>query len=138
MHVKTPLSGSLWSNQTLKKNLHVLKRHYRALKCHYRALKNCMELEFMELEFQNFYFILFYFLVCYNSIIQKLSLKLKIDFEKIEFQNMGIFLISLENGAKRWFFCTKMAFAHFGQTFNVNIWIQIHYQTRGGHYMLLT
>ena len=80
-----------------------LKRHYRTpygvirlkkktymLKRHYRDLKNCMELEL-----QNF------FLVCYNSIVQKSSFKLKLNFEKIEFQNRGISLISLGNGAKR-------------------------------------
>ena len=79
-----------------------LKKKTCMLKRHYRALKNCMELEF-----QNF------FLVCYNSIVQKSSFKLKLNFEKIEFQNRGISLISLGNGAKRWFFCTKRALAHF-------------------------
>ena len=60
---------------------------------------------------------LFLFLVCYNSIVQKLSFKLKLNFEKIEFQNNGISLISLGKWAKCWFFCIKKAFAHFGPFF---------------------
>ena len=38
---------------------------------------------------------------------------LKLDFLKIEFQNMSIFLISLGNGAKCWIFCMKGAKANF-------------------------
>jgi len=40
---------------------------------------------------------------------------LKLDFEKIEFQNRGIFLISLGNEAKCWIFCAKGAKANFLQ-----------------------
>ena len=43
---------------------------------------------------------------------------LKLDFEKIEFQNKGIFLISLENVTKCWIFCTKWAKANFLQKKN--------------------
>ena len=49
------------------------------------------------------------------SIFYKLSFTLKLNFEIIEFQNKSISLISLKNGVKRWFFCTKRAFVHFGQ-----------------------
>ena len=37
-----------------------------------------------------------------------------LDFLQIKFQNRCISPISLGNGVKRWFFCTKRAFAHFG------------------------
>ena len=38
---------------------------------------------------------------------------LKLDFEKIEFQNRGISLINLGNVAKYWIFCAKGANANF-------------------------
>ena len=53
-----------------------------------------MVLKFMEIEFQNFFFFFLNFSDCYNSIVQKSSFKLKLDFQKIEFQNNGISLIS--------------------------------------------
>ena len=62
----------------------------------------------MELEF--FFFLS---LIAPYSIFYKSSFTLKLDFEKIKFQNMNISLISLEKWTKRWFFCTKRAFAHF-------------------------
>ena len=69
-----------------------------------------MELELHELEFHTFFFKI---LIAPYSIFYKSSFTLKLDFEKIEFQNRDISLISLENRAKRWFFCTKRTFAHF-------------------------
>ena len=47
-----------------------------------------------------FFFFFLNFSDCYNSIVQKSSFKLKLDFLKIEFQNRGISLISLGRGAK--------------------------------------
>ena len=49
---------------------------------------------------------IFYFLslIAPYSIFYKSSFTLKLNFEKIEFQNRGISLISLGKGAKRWFF----------------------------------
>ena len=41
-------------------------------------------------------------------------LYLKLDFQKIEFQNKGISLISQGKGAKCWKVCVKGAFAYFG------------------------
>ena len=38
---------------------------------------------------------------------------LKLDFEKMEFQDRGIFLISLKKMVKCWIFCAKMAKANF-------------------------
>ena len=38
---------------------------------------------------------------------------LKLDFEKIEFQNKGISLISLGKGANCWIFCAKGAKTNF-------------------------
>ena len=84
-----------------------LKKKTCMLKCHYRALKNCIPIIFF----------LFKFLVCYNSIVQKSSFTLKLDFEKIEYQKRGISLISLGNEANRWNFCAKRTFAHFPPTF---------------------
>ena len=51
---------------------------------------------FKELEFHNFFY-LFKSLVRYNSIVQKSSFKLKLDFKKIKFQNMGISLKSFKH-----------------------------------------
>ena len=67
--------------------------------------KKFLELELYELEFHA-NFILFYFLslITSYSIFYKSSFTLKLDFEKIEFQKRDIFLISLGNGAKCWFF----------------------------------
>jgi len=67
-----------------------------------------MKLELHELEFHtNFIlFILLFFFLKFDRPI--------LDFLQIEFQNRGISLISLGKWAKRWFFCTKRAFAHFG------------------------
>ena len=50
----------------------------------------CKVLEFhlnfsKEFKFQIFFLIFFFFLVCYNSIVQKSSFKLKLNFLKIEF-----------------------------------------------------
>ena len=63
------------------------------------------ELEFMELEFlENIQveleFHIFFFKVsfCYNSIVQKSSFTLKLDFLKIEFQNRDISLNSFKHG----------------------------------------
>ena len=60
-----------------------------------------------------FYFILS--LIAPYSIFYKSSFTLKLDFEKIELQKRGISLISLRNETKRWNFCVKRAFTHFGQ-----------------------
>ena len=78
----------------------VSKRHYRSLKLHYRFLK---------MPLYGFRFFFFF----------------KLDFEKIEFQKWGIFLISLGNGAKCCIFCPKRAFANFVQhLFKTNIFLQ--------------
>ena len=45
----------------------------------------------------------FYFSVRYNSIVQKSSFKLKLDFQKIEFQNRDIFLNSFRYWAFYYF-----------------------------------
>ena len=55
-----------------------------------------MELEFHELKFNAKIF----FLITPYSIFYKSSFTLKLDFEKIELQKRGIFLISLGKGAK--------------------------------------
>ena len=63
-----------------------------------------------------FYFIIIFFkvsLIALYLIFYKLSFTLKLDFEKIEFQNKGISLISLGNWAKWWIFCAKEAKANF-------------------------
>ena len=52
-----------------------------------------MELEFHELKFNAKIF----FLITLYSIFYKSSFTLKLDFEKIELQKRGIFLISLGN-----------------------------------------
>ena len=61
-----------------------------------------MELELHELEFHAIFFFFFKF----DRPI--------LDFLQIKFQNRGISLINLGKWAKRLFFCTKSAFAHFG------------------------
>ena len=53
-------------------------------------------------------------LIAPYSIFYKSSFTLKLDFEKIELQKMGISLISLAKGAEYCIFCAKMAFTHFG------------------------
>ena len=61
-----------------------------------------IELELYELEFHSFFsFFLFLSLIASYSIFYKSSFTMKLDFEKIELQKMGISLISLGNGAKR-------------------------------------
>ena len=78
-----------------------------------------MELELHELEFHaNIYiyiYIYYYYFKLDHPILDfyKSSFTLKLDFEKIELHKRGISLISLRNGAKRWFFCMKRALAHF-------------------------
>ena len=62
-----------------------------------------LELEFMELDASFFFF-------KFDRPIPIVAFKepivtLKLDFEKIEFQNMGISLISLGNWIKCWIFC---------------------------------
>ena len=42
---------------------------------------------------------------------------LKLDFEKIEFQNKSIFLISLREEAKCWIFCAKGGKDQFSPVF---------------------
>ena len=79
-----------------------------------------MELELHELKFHaNFFFLS---LIAPYTIFYKSSFTLKLNFEKIELQKRGISLISLENGAKHWFFCTKRAFVHFGHIWYNMIW----------------
>ena len=75
-----------------------------------------MELEFIKLEFLEWYlssinFLIFFnffnfllsFLsfIAYNSIFYKSSFTLKINFEKIEFQNRDILLYSFKTGTYR-------------------------------------
>jgi len=50
----------------------------------------------------------------YNSIVQKSSFTLKLDFLKIKFQNKGIFLNSLRYKAFCWKVCEKGVKSHFG------------------------
>ena len=87
---KTPLQGLKVSLQDS------LKHHHRALEI--------------------FFLFFFYFSVCYNSIVQKLSFKLKLDFQKIEFQNRGISLISLEKGAKCQISCFTLLYSCVGES----------------------
>ena len=59
----------------------------------------------MNLSSMHFLFLfLFLSFIAPYSIFYKSSFTLKLDFLKIEFQNMGISLIRLGKGAKRWFF----------------------------------
>ena len=96
-----------------------------------KVLKNIqVELEFFEWNSSswnsrfNKIFFFFKFSVCYNLIVEKSSFKLKLDFEKIELQNMDISLISLGNEAKRCIFCAKRAFAHFSLSMKARLgWI---------------
>ena len=72
---------------------------------------------------QGFYFYLYIYIYIFSliapySIFYKSSFTLKLNFEKIEFQNRDIYLISLGKGTKCWFFCMKMAFVHFGHKYN--------------------
>ena len=53
------------------------------------------------------------------------------DFEKIEFQNRGISLVSLENEAKCWIFCAKWAKANFLLVNSPVIWLEITLPTHG-------
>ena len=93
------------------------KWNFKKKKLKLKKFKKIVELEFMELEFhpKNSISIFFFFLslIAPYSIFYKSSFTLKLDFEKIELQKRDIFLISLEKGVERWFFCTKSAFAHF-------------------------
>ena len=63
-------------------------------------------------------YIYIFSLIAPYSIFYKSSFTLKLNFEKIEFQNRDIYLISLGKGTKCWFFCMKMAFVHFGHKYN--------------------
>ena len=63
-----------------------------------------------------FYFLFYFFfisLIAPYSIFYKSSFSLQLDFEKIEFQNRGISLFSLEKEAKYWIFFVKGAKANF-------------------------
>ena len=62
---------------------------------------------------QFIYLFIYFFLslIAPYSIFYKSSFTLKLDFEKIELQKMGIFQISLGNGAKGCIICAKRALA---------------------------
>ena len=134
------------------KNSLGLKSSYAWSNLKKKKKKNCMELEFMELEFHSrysssinsssIYLFIFYFLslIAPYLIFYKSSFTLKLDFEKIKFQKKDISLFSLRKGAKRWFFCTKRTFAHFGpQSFitplvsNMRMPDQIQFWTQENH-----
>ena len=64
--------------------------------------KKIVELEFMQLKFQLFFLFLFFkSLIAPYWIFYKSSFTLKLDFEKIEFQNKDINL----NSFKIWTYC---------------------------------
>ena len=76
-----------------------------------------MELEFLEniqveLEFHNFFFF-FKFSFRSNSIVQKSSFTLKLNFLKIKFQNKGISLNSFRKEAFCWRVCEQGEKPHF-------------------------
>ena len=79
----------------------------------------CKVLDFMEHEYftwnssSRFFFFFFKFLVHYNLIVQKSNSKLKLDFQKIEFQNKSISLNSFKYEVFCWKVFAKGTNAHF-------------------------
>ena len=75
-----------------------------------------MKFELQELNFHAIFY-LFLSLISLYSIFYKSSFTLKLDFEKIEFQNMGISLISLGKGGKMLDFLRERGKGQFSPLF---------------------
>ena len=74
------------------------------------------ELKFLEwnLSSTNFFFFKFYFAI--TQLSKNRVLHLKLEFQKIEFQNRGISLNSFKREAFYWKVCQKWVFCHFGHS----------------------